>query len=191
MPEQTSFEDRLARIAQQSAAQDVPPQTSRSADPVRRHVQPQGISILDAVGHIFSAARTLYIVFVMIALGASAFFWNASPDTKISVISVFIPEFGQVASDEAAASDRYESGTKVTPFNANRLALKRMNAFAQDESEWEMRALIKRANDLGQPFLAKEIAREMGACETLKCRSTLKTQYDTQLKQLRKSTPTW
>ena len=66
-----------------------------------------------------------------------------------------------------------------------------MIAFAQDMSDIEMDALVREANGLCQPFLANEIAREMGACETLKCRQELQNKYEAQLTKLRKSTPTW
>lgn len=191
---QTSFEDRLARIqnkrpdgaADTGAFQQAPvPQTDKLLPKAPLADSP----IKSFLVGLFAAFNALGTVVKIGIAGLLALTYLITPDvgTKMAVMSV--DEFGQVKSADASGEDRYEWDTKETPFNAARLGAKRMNAFAQDEADWAMADLIKRAEKLDQPFLAKEIARKMGACDTLICRSKLKTQYEAKLERLTKARP--
>ena len=185
MPDQQkSFAERIAQIEKDKgvASPQPKPANPEAARPQKTTPAPQrGVS----------PALHVATFVVIVCAGFAAAFIFGSPEYKARVISIFMPEFGQVKSADLDVEDRYEWDTTPTPLNAARLGMKRMNAFAQDMSDMEMDALVREANGLGQPFLANEIAREMGACETLKCRQELQNKYEAQLTKLRKSTPTW
>ncbi|WP_415920218.1 hypothetical protein [Tateyamaria sp. SN6-1] len=180
---QKSFAERIAQIEKTKApAQDLSDiTTTRKSFPKPPAGGGQAVS---GMVNLLAAAVLIPTVLGMVLL-------FGGEGVRGAFASVFVSDFGEVKTADASADTRYEWDTKVTPFNAARLGMKRMNAFAQDEAEWEMQALIRRANDLGQPFLAKEIKREMAACGTLKCRAQLQSDYEAKLAQLRRATPNW
>jgi len=186
---QKSFAERLAQIEKdkRAAAPPVAPVTQDASDIPR----PGPATVARALDRAWVAVAGLATCVVVVSIGFAVAFALSGTDGKLRILSLVSPGFGQVNSTDDSPQDRYEWDTKPTPFNASRLGMKRMNAFAQDMSIMEMNALMREAKSLGQPFLANEIAREMGACETLRCRSALKDHYTAHLKKLRKSTPTW
>ena len=187
MPQdQTSFAERLARIEKERGVPAPAPSidVQSSPKPVVAPMRPKG-----NLGFSVMASGAAVVVVLCGALGAAFIF--GSQDMKLQMLSVVTPGLGDVKQAEDNPTDRYEWDTKTTPFNAARLGMKRMNAFAEDMSDMEMDALVRQAQNLGQPFLANEIRARMGACETLKCRAALQSEYETQLAQLRRSTPNW
>ncbi|MEO0667063.1 MAG: hypothetical protein AAFZ99_04050 [Pseudomonadota bacterium] len=182
---QKSFAERIAQIEKDKAPAPAPEQVDVSRP---RHMLARAP---DMAGRAVSRTVNILSVVVLIptVLGFVLLFGGDGVRTMFA--SAAVPGFGTVNASEDTAEDRYEWDTKPTPLNAARLGMKRMNAFAQDMSDMEMNELVREARGLGQPFLANEIEREMGACETLRCRNELQNQYEAQLKKLRKSTPTW